>query len=172
MSRARPSLWNWCTHTTIVPTLTWSRVQEGINLLLLSHRAWHSLERSLFTESLHSKIKLLPSALSPFASCHKADDYQLEPALLQRSTSASQRATKISTVWIWKLLTSCRLQVLSFDSVKSTCSLFTWLHWHLMLYNSLWNLMHNYILCERSLYSFTVYRQTKCHSEDGLCCVL
>lgn len=65
-------------------------VQEGFNLLLLSHRAWHSVERSLFRESIRGKIKLVPSAPSPLASRHKADDYQLEPAQLQRSTGASQ----------------------------------------------------------------------------------
>lgn len=99
------------THTTIAPSFARSAVQEGFNLLLLSHRAWHSVERSLFRESIHSKIKLVPSAPSPIASRHKADDYQLEPAQLQQSTGASEPATKISTYWIWKLLTSCRLPV-------------------------------------------------------------
>lgn len=99
------------THTTIAFSLTRSVVQEGFNLPLLSHRAWHSVERSLFRESIRSKIKLVPSAPSPLASRHKADDYQLEPARLQRTTGASQPATKISTAWIWKLLTSCRLPV-------------------------------------------------------------
>lgn len=106
MSRTRPSLWNWSAHTTIALCLTKSRVQDCFNLLLLSHRAWHSVEHSLFRESIHGKIKLVPSAPSPLASCHKADDYQLEAALLQRSTGALQPATKISTVCIWKLLTS------------------------------------------------------------------
>lgn len=73
-------------------------MQEGFNLPLLSHRAWHSVERSLFRESIRGKIKLVPSAPSPLASRHKADDYQLELAWLQRSTGAFQPETEILTV--------------------------------------------------------------------------
>lgn len=123
MSRPRPSLWNWSTHTIIVCSPSRSGVQKGINLLLLSHWAWHSAERSLFKESIHSKIQPVPSAPSPFASRHKADDYQLEPALLQRTNEAPQWAAKISTVCFWKLLTSYRLLALNLNSHKWACSL-------------------------------------------------
>lgn len=85
------------------PFLMRSVVQEGFNLLLLSHRAWHLVERSLFRESIRSKIKLVPSAPSRLASRHKADDYQLEPA--QQSTGASLPAT--NSVNFDKLQASC-----------------------------------------------------------------
>lgn len=89
------------------PFLMRSVVQEGFNLLLLSHRAWHLVERSLFRESIRSKIKLVPSAPSRLASRHKADDYQLAPA--QQSTGASLPATNSVNL---ETLTSCRLPVL------------------------------------------------------------
>lgn len=147
MSRTRPSLWNWSAHTTIALCLTKSRVQDCFNLLLFSHRAWHSVEHSLFRESIHGKIKLVPSAPSPLASRHKADDYQLEAALLQRSTGALQPATKISTVCIWKLLTSHSLPILLRVSSRRSSFSTHQIQWHLMQYNTFGNTAYNYSLC-------------------------
>lgn len=110
MPRTGLSLCNWKTCTTIGRSLTRSAEREGFNLPPLSRRAWHSAERSSFSENIRGKIKLVPSAPSLLASHHKADDYQLEPAQLQRSISSLE---KISTVRLWKLLTSCRLPVFS-----------------------------------------------------------
>lgn len=101
-------LCNWNTRTTIGRSLRRRAEREGFNSPPLSRRAWHSAERSSFSESIRGKLKLVPSAPSLLASHHKADDYQLEPARLQRSISS---LANISTVRIWKLLTSCRLPV-------------------------------------------------------------
>lgn len=147
-----------------------SAVQEGFNLLLLSHRAWHSVERSLFRESIRGKIKLVPSAPSPLASRHKADDYQLEPAQLQRSTGASQPATKISTVWIWKHLITRRLPVLHRFSTMCLFSVHM-IHWHFMQYKTFWNTIYNYILCNPLNAGVCILHWwQKYHGDNGVHC--
>lgn len=119
-------------HTTIDLPLMRSAVREGFNLLLLSHRAWHSAERSLFRESIRGKIKLVPSAPSPLASRHKTDDYQLEPAQLQWSTGASHPAkyqlSEFGNFWqvagflfctfLCNVLVLCAHDLLTFNAVQ------------------------------------------------------
>ena len=126
MSRARPSLWNWSTHTTIAHPLTRSAVREGFNLPLLSHRAWHSAERPLFRESIRGKIKLVPSAPSPLASLLQSrwlSTGACSASAEHRSISASNR--NINCL-IWKLFTTHRLPVFFIFLSNSDCSLYRW----------------------------------------------